>query len=157
MKYLKALFMIEILSWGIVAVTVNSPFFNTNNNLNMKKLLLTLLLLVTLGVQAQVYTVTVYNAVKEQCNGDHLMTADGSVIDPQKVEDGTIKWCAVSRDMLRDGFRYGDKIKIYSPDPLIEGIYEIHDTMSPKLTRRIDILMPRHINKGKWKVRIKKK
>ena len=115
----------------------------------MKKLLLTLLLLVILGqVEAQVYTVTVYNAVKEQCNGDHLMTADGSKIDPKKVEDGTIKWCAVSRDMLKSGFKYGD--------PLISGIYEIHDTMSPKFTKRIDILMPRHIKTGKWHVRIEK-
>ena len=122
----------------------------------MKKLLTLLLVTLGLQLQAQVYTVTVYNAVPEQCNRDHLTTADGSRIDPQKVEDGTIKWCAVSRDMLRDGFRYGDKIRIYSVDPLIEGIYEIHDTMSPKLTKRIDILMPRHINKGKWKVRIKK-
>ena len=122
----------------------------------MKKLILILLALVPTLLMAQIYTVTVYNAVPFQCSKNHLMTADGSKIDPQKVEDGTLKWCAVSRDMLRDGFRYGDKIRIYSTDPLISGIYEIHDTMSPKFTKRIDILMPKKINKGKWRVRIEK-
>ncbi len=118
----------------------------------MKKLLLTLLCCLGIIIQAQELkcTVTVYNAVPSQCNGNHLRTADGSIIDTQKLERGELKWCAVSRDLLKTGYKYGDKIEVISTDPTIAGIYEIHDTTSPKLTRRVDILMPRKINKGKW-------
>jgi 3D (Asp-Asp-Asp) domain-containing protein len=123
----------------------------------MKKLLIILLLFVPVSLLAQTYTVTVYNAVPSQCSGNHLKTADGSTIDPTKVENGTLKWCAVSRDMLKNGFKYGDKIEILSDDPLISGVYEIHDTTSPRLRKHIDLLMPKKINKGKWTgVKIKK-
>ena len=100
--------------------------------------------------QNKTYTVTVYNAVPSQCSGNHLKTADGSRIDTDALENGTLKWCAVSRDMLRNGYKYGDKIEILSSDPLISGVYEIHDTSAPRLKRHIDILMPRRINTGKW-------
>lgn len=123
----------------------------------MKKfIILTILFLILKPTLSQNYTVTVYNAVSNQCNENHLITADGSIIDPQKVEDGTIKWVAVSRDMLKDGYKYGDKIEIISEDPLISGIYEIHDTMAKRFTKRIDILMPRKIKTGKWIVKIRK-
>lgn len=119
----------------------------------MKKLLLTLLLC-CLGIiiQAQELkcTVTVYNAVPSQCSGNHLKTADGSIINTQKLEAGELKWCAVSRDLLRSGYKYGDKIEILSSDSLISGIYEIHDTSAPRFTRHIDILMPKRIHTGKW-------
>jgi 3D (Asp-Asp-Asp) domain-containing protein len=122
----------------------------------MKKLIiLTILLIISQLIICQTYTVTVYNAVSTQCNGDHLRTADGSIIDLQKVETGLIKWVAVSRDMLKN-FKYGDKIEIISEDPLIAGVYEIHDTMAKRFTRRVDILMPKKIKTGKWVVKIKK-
>lgn len=117
----------------------------------MKKLLLVLLMLPILKIMAQeTYTITVYNAVANQCNEDYLTTADGSRIDTRALENGTLKWCAVSRDMLRNGYKYGDKIEILSSDPLISEVYEIHDTTAPRFTRHIDILMPRRINTGKW-------
>lgn len=123
----------------------------------MKKfIILTILFLILKSTLSQNYIVTVYNAVSNQCSGNHLITADGSIIDPQKVENGTIKWVAVSRDMLKDGYKYGDKIEIISEDPLISGIYEIHDTMAKRFTKRIDILMPRKIKTGKWIVKIRK-
>ena len=107
--------------------------------------------------QNETYTVTVYNAVPSQCSGNHLKTADGSLIDTHALENGTLKWCAVSRDMLRNGYRYGDKIEILSADPLISGVYEIHDTTAPRFTRHIDILMPSRIKTGKWNgVKIRK-
>lgn len=118
-------------------------------------IILTILLLILKLLLSQTYTVTVYNAVPSQCSGNHLVTADGSVIDTKKVEDGTIKWVAVSRDMLKE-FKYGDKIEIISSDPLISGIYEIHDTMSKRFERHIDILMPDRIKTGKWTVKIRK-
>ena len=108
--------------------------------------------------QNKTYTVTVYNAVPSQCSGNHLKTADGSLIDTHALENGTLKWCAVSRDMLKDGYKYGDRIEILHVDPLIAGIYEIHDTTNKRFTRRIDILMPEKIKTGKWyDVKIKKR
>jgi 3D (Asp-Asp-Asp) domain-containing protein len=114
-----------------------------------KMIILTILLLILKSLLSQTYTVTVYNPVPNQCNGDHLITADGSFIDIQKLEEGTIKWVAVSRDMLKD-FKYGDKIEIISENPLISGIYEIHDTMAKRFEKHIDILMPEKIKTGKW-------
>lgn len=123
----------------------------------MKRLItFVILLFIVKSLISQTYTVTVYNAVPNQCSGNHLKTADGSIIDPVKVESGTIKWVAVSRDMLKNGYKYGDKIEIISTDPLISGVYEIHDTMAKKFTKRIDILMPKRIRTGKWIVKIKK-
>ena len=119
----------------------------------MKKLLeilLFMMLFSVLGKAQETYTITVYNPVPSQCSGNHLKTADGSIIDLEKLENGTLKWCAVSRDMLREGYKYGDKIEILHTDTKIAGIYEIHDTMSSRFSRHIDILMPEHIRTGKW-------
>ncbi len=118
-------------------------------------IILTILLIILKSLLSQTYTVTVYNPVPNQCNRNHLITADGSFINMQKLEEGTIKWVAVSRDMLKD-FKYGDKIEIISSDPLISGIYEIHDTMNKRFKKRIDILMPEKIKTGKWTVKIRK-
>jgi 3D (Asp-Asp-Asp) domain-containing protein len=120
-----------------------------------KMIILTILLIILKSLLSQTYTVTVYNPVPNQCNRNHLITADGSFINMQKLEEGTIKWVAVSRDMLKD-FKYGDKIEIISSDPLISGIYEIHDTMNKRFKKRIDILMPEKIKTGKWTVKIRK-
>ena len=116
----------------------------------MRKLLVLFLMLPIVIMAQETYTITVYNAVPSQCSGDHLITADGSKIDIHKLENGKLKWCAVSRDILKNGYKYGDRVEILSSDPLISGIYEIHDTTSPRFTRRIDILMPETIRTGKW-------
>ena len=123
----------------------------------MKKLLLILLLfslgIITLQAQTHKVTVTVYNPVPSQCSGSHLRTADGSMIDIEALERGEIRWCAVSRDMLtRNGgdFKFGDRLEVISADETISGIYEIHDTMNPRFSRHVDILMPERINTGKW-------
>lgn len=137
-----------------------SLFFETIKITNkMKKLLGLLLFILPLYIMAQnkTYTVTVYNAVPSQCSSNHLKTADGSRIDTRALENGTLKWCAVSRDMLRNGYKYGDKIEILHADPLISGVYEIHDITAPRFKRHIDILMPRRINTGKWtEIKIRK-
>lgn len=94
-----------------------------------------------------------YNAVKSQCSRNHLITADGSKIDLGKLERGELWWCAVSRDMpTKNGgkFEFGDRLEVISADPIISGIYKIHDTTGPRFSRHVDILMPKRINKGKW-------
>lgn len=56
---------------------------------------------------------TYYNAVPNQCSGNHLITADGSRINKSKLKSGKIRWVAVSRD-LRSKYKYGSKIYVYS-------------------------------------------
>ena len=96
-------------------------------------------------------TVTVYNPVREQCDSNPLITADGQKINLRKLNNGSLKWVAVSRDLLKT-YKFGDKIRIRSEKyPEINGIYEVHDVMHKRHTLRIDILQPK-VNGlyGKW-------
>ena len=79
-------------------------------------------------------TLTTYNAVVSQCDGNPLITADGTKIDVKKLKKGTIKYCAVSRDLLRY-IPYGSVIHIEG-----HGFYEVRDTMNKRFSRYIDIL-----------------
>ena len=98
-----------------------------------------------------IVTGTVYNAVVEQCNSNPLVTADGSRIDKDKLNSGDLKWIAVSRDLLKKGLSYGDRVIIRNIENLeYAGVYEIHDTMSERFTSYIDFLVPDHIKTGKW-------
>ena len=82
---------------------------------------------------------TYYNAVPNQCSGNHLITADGSRINKSKLKSGKIRWVAVSRD-LRSKYKYGSKIYVYSSNKNLRGVWEVHDTMSKKYKNRIDFL-----------------
>ena len=82
-------------------------------------------------------TLTTYNAVASQCDGNPLVTADGTKIDLVKLSKGEINYCAVSRDLLRY-FKYGTRIYI---DGL--GVYEVHDTMNKRYSRYVDVLQDR--------------
>lgn len=92
--------------------------------------------------QKRKVTVTQYNPVVEQCDEDPLVTADNSLIDLGKLERGTIRWVAVSRDLLGI-YNYGDIIELTTKSGShIDGRYVVHDTMNPRFTGRIDILTP---------------
>ena len=74
----------------------------------------------------------------KQCQGDPTITADGSKIDTVALRNGTLKWCALSRDMLsRWGgqYNYGDSIYISGL-----GWYEVHDAMNARWKQKIDVL-----------------
>lgn len=86
-------------------------------------------------------TLTFYNPVKEQCDKDPHITADGSKIDMKKLHSGQLRWCAVSRDLL-DIYNYGDEIWIESENPLIRGYWIVKDTMNRKKVSCIDLLLP---------------
>jgi len=102
-----------------------------------------------------IVTGTVYNPVVGQCDNDPLTTADGSKINKDKLKNGEIKWIAVSRDLL-DVFSYGDKVAISGISEIMDGIYEIHDTMHPRFTKYIDFLAL-DLTLGKWENVIIKK
>lgn len=123
----------------------------------MKNLLIILMLALFMPTEEDTIrvTATVYNPVKSQCSENPLTTADGSIINVAKLNRGEIKWIAVSQDLLKT-FKFGDKVEVISEDELISGVYEVHDTMPKKWTKKIDILMPSKINKGVWKVKIRK-
>lgn len=82
-------------------------------------------------------TLTCYQPVKSQCDSSPLITADGSKIDLRKLEQGKIRWCAVSKDiawLLRK--HKSKRIHIQG-----FGIYEVRDRMNPRFGHRIDILI----------------
>ena len=101
--------------------------------------------------------VTRYRPVVEETDNTPLQTADLSEISMVKLQRGKLKWVAISRDLLKT-YRYGSKIRIQTEDPNIDGVYEVHDTMNPRWTSRVDILTHPNesIGKGKWDGKISK-
>lgn len=99
-------------------------------------------------------TLTYYQPVKEQCNSQPLITADGSKINLHHLKQGKIKWCAISRDLLWL-FPKNKPKRIY-----IEGfgIFQVRDIMNKKWNHRVDILIhpkdSRRIKLEKVKIKI---
>ena len=79
-------------------------------------------------------TLTVYHPVESQCDNTPLITANGTKIDLEKLKNGEIKYCAVSRDLLKE-FPYGSMIYIDG-----YGEYKVVDTMNKRITNTVDIL-----------------
>lgn len=99
-------------------------------------------------------TLTTYNAVASQCDDSPLITADGTKIDLKKLKKGTIKYCAVSRDLLRY-IPLGSVIHIEG-----HGYYEVRDTMNKRFDHYIDILQhtsQKNFKKEKIRVEVVKK
>lgn len=97
-------------------------------------------------------SVTGYHPVEEQCDSTPNETADGTFIEVDKA--GEYRYVALSRDLLSNWggpFDYGDIIYIkglgyrddfgnYYPSPY-DGIYQVRDTMNPRHTNWVDILL----------------
>lgn len=100
-------------------------------------LLLSLMLAVSARGTVTHVTLTCYQPVKEQCDSEPLITADGSRINLSHLERGKVKWCAVSRDLLWL-FPKGKPKRVE-----IEGfgVYYVKDVMHRRHTHRIDILI----------------
>lgn len=99
-------------------------------------------------------TLTTYNAVASQCDDSPLITADGTKIDLKKLKNGTIKYCAVSRDLLPH-IPLGSVIHIEG-----HGYYEVRDTMNKRFNHYIDILQhtsKKNFKKEKIRVEVVKK
>lgn len=87
---------------------------------------------------------TMYNPVTSQCDADPLITADNSKINLTKLAKQEIRWCALSRDLLKrwgGPYDYGDTLTIYHPDSRIKGLWVVHDTMNARWKKRIDFLV----------------
>tara|TARA_R110002167_G_scaffold35386_9_gene113101 strand:+ start:3014 stop:3547 length:534 start_codon:yes stop_codon:yes gene_type:complete len=82
---------------------------------------------------------TMYHPVEAQCDASPLITADGSIIDPNHVSDWN--WIAVSRDLLVSGggqLNYGDSVYVIAGHKT--GWYIVHDTMHKRKRNQIDFL-----------------
>lgn len=106
----------------------------------MKRILIIVILFTLVIVsKAQVthVTLTYYQPVKEQCNSEPLITADGSKINLHHLRQGKIKWCAISRDLLWL-FPKNRPKRIYIDG---FGIYQVRDIMNKRWNHRVDILI----------------
>ncbi len=87
---------------------------------------------------------TIYNAVESQCDADPLVTADNSKINLKILKTGSLRWVALSRDLLKrwgGPYNYGDTINVYHTDSRIRGKWVVHDTMNARFKKRIDFLV----------------
>ena len=85
-------------------------------------------------------TVTMYNPVRGQTDSTPNITADGTRINPKRAS--SYRYIALSRDLLsRWGgpFNYGDYV-ILEGAGKNSGVYQVKDTMNPRITRTVDIL-----------------
>lgn len=98
---------------------------------------------------------TIYRVDPKQCWGNPLITADGTPIDTVLLNKDSLKYIAVSQDMLkRNGgvFRYGDSVFINIPNvPSFTGIYVVHDCMNKRYKRSVDILTGVNKKGNLWK------
>ena len=86
-------------------------------------------------------TITVYHAVPEQTDSSPLVTADGTKLTKQIIENSN--YCAVSQDLLRR-VNYGDALLIPG-----KGVWWVHDTMHAGVRGYVDLLVPVGVM-GKW-------
>ena len=93
-------------------------------------------------------TLTTYNATKAQCDNNPNKTANGTIIDHKKLKQGKLKYCAISRDLLRY-IPMGSFIYIYG-----HGRYEVVDKMNARFKFYVDILQ-HHTKKNFKKKNIK--
>ena len=106
----------------------------------MKRILIIVILFILVIVskaQTTHVTLTYYQPVKEQCNSEPLVTADGSKINLHHLKQGKIKWCAISRDLLWL-FPKNRPKRIYIDG---FGIYQVRDIMNKRWNHRVDILI----------------
>lgn len=82
-------------------------------------------------------TLTCYQPVRNQCNEEPLVTADGSKINLNHLRNNKLRWCAISRDLLCL-FPKNRPRRVF-----IEGygIYQVRDVMNKRHHHRIDILI----------------
>lgn len=122
----------------------------------MKTLLLLSLSAILFISPEQEVKFTVYNAVAGQTDSTPLVTADNSKINVKKLNNGSLKWVAVSRDLLKT-YNYGDTILVSCKKfPKFDGKWVVRDIMNKRYTKTIDFLVPSNIKLGKGTCKIKK-
>ena len=117
----------------------------------MKKIFILLIIIFAVNLVLSAHrsvTITVYNKGRQ--------TADGSIIPWQKVKNKTIRWCAISPNLLKKNggpYEFGDTIHVEGTGNL-DGDYVIHDLTSKRHRNWIDLLVPPSIRHGRWKGKV---
>jgi len=87
--------------------------------------------------------VSVYNATVKQCDSTPLLTASQLLIDTNLLKQNKLKWCAISRNLLK---RFNPKAKYNLLDTIIldhnlfKGKYIITDVTKDIYYNRVDVL-----------------
>ena len=112
----------------------------------MRKLIATLMVALTIGLQAQTVTATAYTSTHRQTDSSPCISATNKNIC--KLHSKGVRIIAVSRNLERLGYRMGKHV-------LIRGKrYLITDRMNKRFTNRIDFYMGRnHRAAMKWGIR----
>ena len=96
---------------------------------------------------------TIYHAVEGQTDSTPLITASGKHINPNNPAGH--RWIAVSRDLEKLGFVFGEKVLVTGAEQM-DGVYVVEDRMNRRWTKRIDFLVNETMKGGRWRgVRIK--
>ena len=90
---------------------------------------------------------TLYNALPEQTDDSPLVTASGAIINGLCPESH--KWVAVSPDLLKKGWGFGECIRVEGAGDM-DGIWQIQDVMNPRYKSYIDFLVENDRKLGKW-------
>lgn len=86
-------------------------------------------------------TASAYNSLKQQGEGNPLITAWGDSLRPH------VQSIAVSRDLIRKGLKHNTPVKIEG----FEGVFIVNDKMHPRWRNKIDIYMGTDREKAlKW-------
>ena len=72
-----------------------------------------------------------------------VITADGSRINVSRVHNFTDRWVALSPDMFKKGYKFGDVIHVTSNNPVLNGHWVVKDKMASYKKNSIDFLMTR--------------
>ena len=93
-------------------------------------------------------TATCYHPTVAQTDDSPLITGSRKHIDPSNPLKH--RWIGVSQDLLRMGFKYGDKVLI-SGTCTYDGVWTIEDAMNKRWKYRIDFLIGKKDQIGSWK------
>lgn len=110
-----------------------------------KKIILSIFLLLFAALSSEAMTKHKMRATKYYPTG--RATASGDVPDYKKVNNGTIRWVALSRDMFDKGYKMNDTIFVESDNPRVVGFWVVKDKMGPRHHDAIDFLMTRENSK----------
>jgi 3D (Asp-Asp-Asp) domain-containing protein len=83
-------------------------------------------------------TATCYRANVNECDSSPLLTADGSYIDTNRVDE--LRWIAISRD-LNKVYKMGEKVYVSGIGNGYDGIWTVHDRMNKRFKKKIDFLI----------------
>lgn len=110
-----------------------------------KKIILSIILLLFAALSSEAVTKHKLRATKYYPTGK--ATASGAMPDYQKINNGTIRWVALSRDMFDKGYKMNDTIFVESDNPRVVGFWVVKDKMGPKHHDAIDFLMTKENSK----------